>query len=265
MAKVIMHNFSLKGKRILLVGATGVLGREYAGLFVNAGADLVIADRKGSDVTSLGKELDAHAIYIDVSDENSVVDGVAEAVNILGGLDGVVSNAAATGEGLMSEGEAFADFENYPLSVWNKTLDVNLTGTFLIAREAGRAMKKSGGGSLVNVSSIYGVVGPDHRIYEGQPFKSFPGYSASKAGVIGLTRWLATWWGKDGIRVNCVTPGGVFNNHNDAFTEAYANKTPMGRMANRDELGGIMQYLLSDASSYCTGQNYIIDGGFTAW
>ena len=120
-------------------------------------------------------------------------------------------------------------------------------------------------GSLVNVSSIYGIVGPDHSIYEGQSFRSFPGYSASKAGVLGLTRWLATWWGKDGIRVNCITPGGVFNDHNEEFAENYGRRTPMGRMADRSELEGILLFLLSDASSYCTGQNYIVDGGYSAW
>ena len=114
---------------------------------------------------------------------------------------------------LLDAGDAFSPFESYPLEVWRRTIDVNLTGTFLVAREAGRALLESGGGSLVTVSSIYGVVGPDHRIYDDQPFKSFPGYSASKAGVIGLTRWLATWWARKGIRVNCVVPGGVFDGH----------------------------------------------------
>jgi NAD(P)-dependent dehydrogenase (short-subunit alcohol dehydrogenase family) len=255
----------ISGKRILLVGGTGVLGRGYARAFAEQGARLAIADRPQSDVLDYAKELDAIGIALDIADEASVVAGVARAVEALGGLDGTVSNAAATGEGLLAAGEAFAPFEDYPLAVWQKTLDVNLTGTFLVAREAGRAMKAGGGGSLVNVASIYGVVGPDHRIYEGQPFKSFPGYSASKAGVIGLTRWLATWWGRDGVRVNCVTPGGVFNNHDDAFVAAYGRRTPMGRMANREELVGVMLFLLSDASSYCTGQNFIVDGGFTAW
>jgi NAD(P)-dependent dehydrogenase (short-subunit alcohol dehydrogenase family) len=255
----------IRNKRILLVGATGVLGREYARAFVAAGARVVLADRTESNVLSLAEELGIVGVEMDVADEMAVTDGVKTAIKALGGLDGVVNNAAATGEGLMASGDAFSPFEEYPLAVWQRTLDINLTGTFLVAREAGRALKQGGGGSLVNVASVYGVVGPDHRIYEGQPFRSFPGYSASKAGVIGLTRWLATWWGKDGVRVNCVTPGGVFNGHDERFTSAYSNRTPMGRMAERKELVGIMLYLLSDASSYCTGQNFIVDGGFTAW
>ena len=260
------NKFDLTDKRILLVGATGVLGRVYAESLADNGTNLVIADTKQSEVKTLAKQLGVLGIEVDVTSEESVINCINLVSEKLGALEGVINNAAATGEGLLKEGDVFADFEDYPLSVWQKTIDINLTGTFLVAREAGRLMKScSVYGSLINVSSIYGIVGPDHRIYEGQPFKSFPGYSASKSGVIGLTKWLSTWWGRSGIRVNCVTPGGVFNNHNDPFVEAYSNRTPMGRMANREEMIGIVMYLLSDASSYVTGQNFIIDGGFTAW
>jgi NAD(P)-dependent dehydrogenase (short-subunit alcohol dehydrogenase family) len=257
--------FDLQNKRILLVGATGVLGKAYAQAIAKTGAQLAIADLSSSDVLALADSIGAYGIEMDVTDETSVQVGVETAMEKLGGLDGAISNAAATGEFLMKEGDPFAAFEDYPLAAWQKTIDVNLTGTFLVAREAGRAMKDSGGGSLILVSSIYGVVGPDHSIYEDQPFKSFPGYSASKAGVIGLTRWLATWWGDAGIRVNCLTPGGTYNDHDENFAAAYGKRTPMGRMAERDELTGMMMFLLSDASNYCTGQNYIVDGGFTAW
>jgi NAD(P)-dependent dehydrogenase (short-subunit alcohol dehydrogenase family) len=254
---------SLQGKRILLVGATGVLGRGYAAAFVAEGAKLCIADHPASDVLAYAAELGIDGVAMDVAIEQSVKEGVAAALAALGGFDGVLNNAAVTGEALAKAGDAFAPFEEYSLALWQKTLDVNLTGTFLVAREAGRHLEK--GGSLVNVASVYGIVGPDHRIYEGQPFKSFAAYSASKAGVIGLTRWLATWWGPKGIRVNSVTPGGVFNGHNEKFVQAYAARTPLGRMANRSELVGIMLYLLSDAASYCTGQNFVVDGGFSAW
>ena len=190
--------FDLSGKNILLVGAMGVLGRGYAQAIAARGANLVIADLPNSGVSQYAAELGVKSVGIDVGDEQSVVQAVEAALTLLNGrLDGCLMNAAVTGEGLVRSGDAFAPFENYPLSAWQKTLDINLTGTFLVCREAGRAIKASGGGSLVTVSSIYGVVAPDHRIYEGQPFKSFPGYSATKAGVIGLTRWLATWWADD--------------------------------------------------------------------
>jgi NAD(P)-dependent dehydrogenase (short-subunit alcohol dehydrogenase family) len=257
--------FDLQNKRILLVGATGVLGKTYAQALAKTGAQLAIADLASSDVLALAESIGAYGIEMDVTDETSVQGGIAAALDKLGGLDGAISNAAATGEFLMKEGDPFAAFEEYPLAAWQKTIDVNLTGSFLVARETGRAMKASGGGSLVLVSSIYGVVGPDHSMYDEQSFKSFPGYSASKAGIIGLTRWLATWWGDAGIRVNCLTPGGTYNDHNESFAAAYGKRTPMGRMAKREELTGMLMFLLSDASNYCTGQNYIVDGGFTAW
>ena len=260
------QKINITGKRILLVGSTGVLGRVYASELAKIdNIQLVIADTNQTDVLLYAEELGVLGVEIDVAFEASVIDCLKYVKSQLGGLDSVINNAAATGESLINSGEAFANFEDYPLTVWKKTIDINLTGIFLVAREAGRLIKAtSKQGSLINISSIYGVVGPDHRIYEGQLFKSFPGYSASKSGVIGLTKWLATWCGGS-IRVNCVTPGGVFNKHNDEFVEAYSNRVPMGRMANREELFGIILYLLSDSSSYTTGQNFIIDGGYTAW
>jgi NAD(P)-dependent dehydrogenase (short-subunit alcohol dehydrogenase family) len=258
--------FQLEGKKIILVGATGILGRTYAKALKSENVDLVLADHPATDVEALATQLNVHHVMMDVTVEMDVIEGVQAAINTLGGLDGVINNAAATGERLLAEGEAFAPLEEYPLDLWKKTIDTNLTGTFLVARECGKYMKKQRkGGAIVNVSSVYGVVAPDHRIYEDQPFKSFPGYSASKAGVLGLTRWMATWWGKDGIRVNSLTPGGVFNQHNKAFVDAYSDKTPLGRMANKEDMLGMLLFLLSDLSAYCTGQNYIVDGGFTAW
>ena len=263
--------FDIADKRILLVGATGVLGRAFAGALAQGGARLALADLPATDVLALAGELGGplggtvHGVELDVTNEKSVVAGIGAAVEKLGGLDGAVCNAAITGEGLASAGDAFAPFESYPLELWRRTIDVNLTGAFLVAREAGRAIKSSGGGSLVAVSSVYGVVAPDHRIYDGQPFKSFSGYSASKAGLIGLAKWLATWWAEDGIRVNCLSPGGVFNDHDPAFAEAYGRRTPMARMADREDIVGMLLFLLSDASRYCTGQNFIVDGGLTAW
>ncbi len=261
-----MQEINITGKRILLVGATGVLGRVYASELAKIdNVKLMIADTSKTDVLSYAKKLGVSGVEIDVSSEASVINCLKYVEKQFGGLDSVINNAAATGEGLMNAGEAFADFEEYPLDVWKKTVDINLTGVFLVAREAGRLIKASSTcGAMINISSIYGVVGPDHRIYDEQSFKSFPGYSASKSGVIGLTKWLATWWGRD-IRVNCVSPGGVFNQHNESFVEAYSNRVPMGRMAEREELVGIVLYLLSNSSSYVTGQNFIIDGGLTSW
>jgi NAD(P)-dependent dehydrogenase (short-subunit alcohol dehydrogenase family) len=258
-------NTDIKGKRVLLLGACGVLGRAHARIFVEHEARLIIADRPGSTVLEDAKALGILGLEIDVSDEAAMVDGIARAAERFGGLDAAIFNAAITSEGLAGGGNPFPTFEDYPLTLWQKSIDTNLTGAFLFAREAGKVLKDGKGGCLINVASIYGVVGPDHRIYEGQPFRSFPAYSASKAGIIGLTRWLATWWAQDGIRVNCVSPGGVYNGHDKRFVRAYSNRTPMGRMAESEEITGILIYLLSDSSRYCTGQNFIIDGGLTSW
>jgi len=255
----------IKGKRILLMGACGVLGRAHAQLLAEQDARLIIADRPRSTVLEDAKAMGIPGFEINAADEKSIVSGVAKAAHQFNGLDGAVFNAAITGEALAAGGSSFPDFEDYPLDLWQKAIDINLTGAFLFARETGKVLKAGGGGSLINISSIYGVVGPDHRLYEGQPFSSFPAYSASKAGIIGFTRWLATWWAKDNIRVNCVSPGGVYNGHNQKFVDAYSNRTPMGRMADREDITGILVYLLSDSSQYCTGQNLIVDGGLTCW
>jgi NAD(P)-dependent dehydrogenase (short-subunit alcohol dehydrogenase family) len=255
----------IKGKRVLLLGACGVLGRAHARLLAEHEARLIVADRPGSSVLDDAKAMGVPGIEIDAAHEAAMVDGIARAAGQCGGLDGAIFNAAITGEGLAGSGNAFPAFEDYPLALWQKAMDINLTGAFLFAREVGKVLKDGKTGSLINVASIYGVVGPDHRIYDDQLFRSFPAYSASKAGIIGLTRWLATWWAKDGIRVNCVSPGGVYNGHDKRFATAYGNRTPMGRMADREEITGILIYLLSDSSRYCTGQNFIIDGGLTCW
>jgi NAD(P)-dependent dehydrogenase (short-subunit alcohol dehydrogenase family) len=255
----------IKDKRILLLGACGVLGRAHVEILIRHGAFLIIADCPGSSVITDSEALKIPGIEIDVTDELSVIEGIRSASKFYNGIDGAIFNSAITSEALAKIDDPLHSFENYPLQLWQKAIDVNLTGAFLFAREVGKIFKTIGGGSLINVSSIYGVVAPDHRIYDNQPFKSFPAYSASKAGIIGLTRWLSTWWAKDNIRVNCVSPGGVFNSHNDEFIKNYSNRTPMGRMANKYEITGILIYLLSNSSSYCTGQNFIVDGGLTAW
>ena len=263
--------FDVAGRVIVVTGCTGVLGSGYCRAFAQRGARVVMADLPGRDPLTVAQALanetgaETLGLVCDVGDETSVTALFAQAMARFGRVDAVLNNAAATGEHLMKAGDVFAAFEDYPLAVWDQVIRTNLTGVFLVAREGGKAMLANGGGSLINVSSIYGVVGPDHRIYEDMPFSSFPAYSAGKAGVHGLTLWLATYWGRRGIRVNTVVPGGVFNGHREAFVERYANRTPMGRMANPDDLVGMMVYLASDASRYCTGQQFIVDGGLSAW
>ncbi len=263
--------FSLKDRVVVITGCTGVLGKAYCKALSQLGAYLVLADLPHQNPLAYASELtletgaQAIGIECDVGCEKDVVALFAAALTRFGRVDTVLNNAAATGEHLMKSGNLFSPFEEYPLVMWEQVLRTNLTGVFLIAREGGKAMLKHGGGSIINVSSIYALVGPDHRIYAGMPFASFPAYSAGKAGVHGLTLWLSTYWGKKGIRVNTLVPGGVFNRQDPEFVSRYAERTPMGRMANSDDLVGMVIYLASDASRYCTGQQFVVDGGLTAW
>lgn len=266
-----MERFALDELVIVVTGCNGLLGSTYCRALAERGARLVMADLSVSEPEDMARQLaletgaDTVGIVCDVRVEHDVVSLFEIALNHFGKVDVVLNNAAATGEHLMNVGNVFSAFEDYPLAVWEQVLQTNLTGVFLVAREGGKAMLASGGGSLINVSSIYGIAGPDHRIYEDMPFGSFPAYSAGKAGVHGLTLWLATYWGRKGIRVNTLVPGGVFNNQHEKFVKRYSDRTPMGRMANCDDFVGIVIFLATGASRYCTGQKFIVDGGLTAW
>ncbi len=265
------NRFSVKDRVIVLTGCSGILGSAYSRALGQRGARLVLSDLPDRDPVSCAAKLrqefqvEAFGVPCDVGCERDVVNLFNSALERFGRVDAVVNNAAATGEHLMRAGDVFAVFEEYPLNVWEQVLRVNLTGVFLVAREGGKAMLQNGGGSLINVSSIYGISAPDHNIYEGMPFSSFPSYSAGKAGVHGLTLWLSTYWARKGIRVNTLVPGGVFNQQNEEFVRRYAARTPMGRMANSDDLIGMVVFLVSNASCYCTGQKFVVDGGLTSW
>lgn len=256
----------IKNKRILLVGASGVLGSEYVNFFHEKGVKLIISDLKTVKYERvIKKNKNVKALYCNLEKESDIITMIKKAGKIYNGLDGVIINAAATQESLVNnKTNNFPPFEKYPLNLWEKSIKVNLTAGFIVARETIKYLKKSKG-SLVFVSSTYGLVGPDHSIYKGEKFKSIPAYSATKAGVIGLAKWLSTWLGKHSVRVNIVTPGGVYNNHSKSFKKKYSQRTPLNRMANSTEMNGILAFLMSDSSSYATGQNFIIDGGFTAW
>jgi NAD(P)-dependent dehydrogenase (short-subunit alcohol dehydrogenase family) len=160
-------------------------------------------------------------------------------------------------------------FENYPLELWNRSINVNLTGTFICSKIIGKEMLKNGKGSIINIASTYGINAPDQSLYKNkedeQIFFKPPAYSASKGGVIMLTKFMAAYWGKSGIRVNTLSPGGVENGQDEFFINNYSKKTPLNRMATVDDYKGAIVFLASDASSYMTGANLIIDGGWTTW
>jgi NAD(P)-dependent dehydrogenase (short-subunit alcohol dehydrogenase family) len=250
-------------KKILLMGSTGVLGKSFLEFLLKENAHVVIADKPSKELNYLSKKYNIPKIEIDLTKETSVIRGIKKYTKIYKSLDGAIFNSAITSEGLGNTRSY--NFTNYPLKLWDNAMKINLTGGFLFSRECGKIFEAQKYGSLINISSIYGVVAPDHSIYKNQNFNTFPAYSASKSGLIGLTKWISTLWAKKNIRVNSISPGGVYNNHNKIFLKKYSARVPMGRMANKKDINGIILYLLSDGSSYCTGQNFIIDGGLSAW
>jgi NAD(P)-dependent dehydrogenase (short-subunit alcohol dehydrogenase family) len=270
--------FRLDGRVALVTGGAGLLGRRYCEALLEAGGRVVIGDLAGPRAEALAAELSAEAalgVALDVADEVSVQAVVDAAVARFGRLDILVNNAALTvrgGSERLRPEDYFAPFERYPRAVWDQALSVNLTGMMLCAQAAGRQMLAQGGGVVVNISSTYGVVAPDQRLYEGVKspyaetgFNTPVSYAVTKTAVLGLTRYLATYWGRDNIRVNALTPHGVWDNHDDSFVRNFVYRSPLGRMARNDEYRGALLFLVSDASSYMTGANLIVDGGWSAW
>lgn len=266
--------FSLKGKTAFVTGAMGIIGQKVCAGLAEAGANIAAVDLDQAALGNFAEQLQAKyavkAIGIagDVSNPEQVVSMVDQAVEALGAIHILHNNAASKSSNLE---EFFAPFEEYSLEQWREVMSVNLDGMFLVAKEVGKQMIKQGsGGAIIQTASIYGIMAPDHRIYEGSFYMGMPitspaVYAASKGGVVALTRYLATYWSKHGIRVNTITPGGVNSGQNDEFVQNYSNRIPLGRMAEADEMVGAVLYLASDASRYVTGHNLIVDGGLNAW
>ena len=217
--------------------------------------------------TSAGIGNGAAGFACDVSDPDSVKACVAAIMARFGRIDVLVNNAATKTADVRA---FFEPFETYSLDTWREVMGVNIDGMFLMAQAVGLEMLAAGSGRIIQTASIYGLVGPDSRIYEGSDYLGGPintpaVYSASKAAVVGLTRWLATHWADKGIRVNCLVPGGVSSGQNGIFEQRYSARVPMGRMARAEEMTAPLLFLASEASSYVTGQVLAVDGGWTAW
>ena len=273
----IQDKFDLRGRVAVVTGGAGLLGAEFCRTLAEAGAAVAVVDLKASASQAIADTLTksgykALAISTDITNPDSVNALVEKVVSAFGRLDILVNSAALDPKfdaDAMQTGITPGAFEDYPLDQWNAALDVNLTGMFLVTQACVRPMIEQGKkGSIINICSTYGLNGPDQRIYikDGERVAFKPVYyTVTKAGVIGFTKYLAAYYAGTEIRVNALTPGGVFNNHEDYFVKNYSAKTILGRMAKKDEMNGALLFLASDASSYMTGNNVIVDGGWTAW
>ena len=265
--------FSLSNKVVVVTGGAGLLGQVFCQALADVGAHVAIVDLDLASAETAAKSINKSdtqkvvAFGSDITSPESVTQMVANVIKQFGRIDVLVNNAASKGSNLDT---FFEPFESYSLQTWREVMSVNIDGLFLVAQAVGNQMKKQGGGSIIQTSSIYGVVAPDQRIYKGSEYNgraiNTPAvYSASKAAVNGLTSYLSTYWATSKIRVNSLTPGGIASGQNDEFNKRYSSRVPLGRMGEASELVGALIYLASDASSYVTGQNIIVDGGLSAW
>ena len=273
----ILDKFNLKERVAIVTGGGGQLGAEFCRTLAEAGASVVIGDidlmlaKKVQDrLATDGHQ--AMAIALDVTQAESTRDLVSETMKTFGRLDVLVNSAALDPKfdpEAMQKGMTPGGFEDYPLEQWNAALNVNLTGLFLVTQACVKPMLENGKrGSIINICSTYGLGGPDQRIYikDGKRIAFKPVYyTVTKAGLLGFTKYLAAYYAGTEIRVNALSPGGVFNDHEEYFVNNYSARTILGRMARKDEMNGALLFLASDASSYMTGGNLIVDGGWTAW
>jgi NAD(P)-dependent dehydrogenase (short-subunit alcohol dehydrogenase family) len=272
----VSHPFDLSRRVAVVTGGSGLLGRQHCQCLAALGANVVIADIDGDACQEFARELEqttavrALGIACDVSDQGSVQALKERLLASFDGVDVLVNNAAIDDKFENPAGSADESrFENYPLARWQRMLDVNVSGVFLCCQSLGSIMVRRGSGSIINVASTYALVAPDQRLYQQpngeQAFYKSAAYPTTKAALIGLTRFLAAYWGAAGVRVNALCPGGVANGQAEHFTRAYAARTPLGRMAAPDEYRGAIGFLASDASRYMTGATLVVDGGWTAW
>ncbi len=264
------HSPDLSGKTVLVTGGAGILGQHFCQGFAAAGARVCVLDMSADASRAAAEEigLGAFGLGCDITDRASVKAAMADILAITGRVDVLVNNAASKSRDVRA---FFAPFEEYDLDIWRDVMSVNVDGMFLMSQAVSKQLLAQGqGGSVINLASIYGLVGPDPRIYDGSDYLGGPintpaVYSASKAAVVGFTKWLATHWGRHNIRANCLVPGGVSSGQNGVFKQKYAERVPMDRMAEADEIVGPAVFLASDMASYITGQVLAADGGWTAW
>lgn len=269
----ILELFKLNHRVALVTGGAGLLGAEFCRTLAEAGARVVVADidldaaqQVAASLCAAG--LEAFAVALDVTSPESVRACVQKTLSEYNAFDILVNSAALDPKFDPQHGGHSNAFEDYPLEAWNQALAVNLTGVFLCSQAAVKPMLAQGKGVIINLSSIYGITAPDQRLYQrpGQPPQYKPAYyPVSKSGILGFTAYLAAYYSGKNIRVNAISPGGVFNGHDDEFVRSYSARTVLGRMAYKDDMNGALLFLASDASAYMTGANVVVDGGWSIW
>lgn len=267
--------FDVKDRVVVITGGLGQLGRQFSRALIEHGAKVAVFDTQANEqyiskrFGELKNSSDLYCTHVDITQRSSLIDGLNQVVARWGVPHAFINNAALDSPPNASI-EENGPFENYPESSWDSVMQVNVKGNFLGCQVIGGEMAKARRGTIINISSTYGIVSPDQRIYEyrrqnGNQFFKPVAYSVSKSAILNLTRYLATYWAAKNVRVNTLTCGGVFNNQDEAFVAAYCKRVPLARMAHEDEYNAAIIFLVSDASSYMTGSNIIIDGGWTAW
>lgn len=270
--------FRLDGKIIIVTGGIGLLGKRYSEAIAAFGGTPIILDLLENEIKDFTEELNnaynvnSTGYVVDITDENEIKKNVVEVIKTYGRIDGLINNAANNPKIEDTAGDNFSRLENFSLDNWNTDIDVGLKGSFLCSKYYGHEISKNPeGGSIINISSDLGLIAPDQTLYfedglpeEKQKVKPIT-YSIVKTGIIGLTRYLATYWATENVRCNAICPGGVENNQPIDFLEKVSKKIPMGRLAKIDEYQGTIVWMLSDSSSYLNGAIIPIDGGRTAW
>jgi len=273
----LLDQFSLEGKVFVITGGLGLLGREHAKAIAEFGGNPVLLDLEENNWMEFSKEINrnqkvqSHFIRCDITNEGDIISAKDTILDKYNRIDGLINNATINPKVEKSKSKNFSRLENLDLEQWEREIKVGLTGAMLCSKIFGQEMVNNLKGVIVNISSDLGVIAPDQRIYKidnidekNQPVKPIT-YSVIKHGIIGLTKYLSTYWSNKNIRVNSLSPGGVFNGQNEVFVNKLTNLIPMRRMANIDEYKAAIIFLCSDASSYMTGQNLIIDGGRSVW
>lgn len=263
---ILARLFGLEGQNAIVAGGAGRIGRAICQALCEAGANVCVLDIDRPSAASLAERLSREtgrrvaSVIADCTQPADLERAVEETGEQFGPPHILVNATQFRGTGFYS-----STVEDYPLEAWSKVLDVNLTGVLLTCQAFGRAMIRHGGGRMVNLASTYGVVSPDPRVYGASGVNSPVSYAASKAGVIQLTRYLAVHWREQNMRVNCLVPGGVFDNQAEEFVAAYCQRTPLARMARAEDYQGAVLFMVSQASAYMTGSVVTVDGGWTAW